>query len=147
MKNAMFLFFRQCFRTARQSWRHTNRLDKAWMRCTMWCGSSTRRKSAFARSSISDLQDRLNQHSTPGVFGFWLNSNWIWLPCVLGAGAWTGAAGGDEAGDGGGHETAGEGYAWETGHAGSPTAPAWPSQDSQCADVPQSSGINRWAWL
>lgn len=63
------------------------------------------------------------------------------LQCtVSGAGAWAGAPGGPEAGDGGGHEAAGEGHAWEAGHTGSAAASARPSQDSQPANVPQSTG-------
>lgn len=42
---------------------------------------------------------------------------------MSGAGARVGAPDGPEAGDGGGHETAGEGHTRETGHSGSPAAP------------------------
>lgn len=59
---------------------------------------------------------------------------------IPGPGTWAGAPGKPEAGDGGGHEAARKGHAWETGHTGSSETPAWPSQESQPADVPKSSG-------
>lgn len=49
----MFGFSRQPFRTARWSWRRTNRLARAWMRCTTWSGSSTKKKNAFGRLGIT----------------------------------------------------------------------------------------------
>lgn len=49
------VFSRQPFRTVRWSWRHTNRVGRAWMRCITWFGSSIKRKNTFARSGANRL--------------------------------------------------------------------------------------------